>query len=125
MSILSTLLSVFPREVVCLILGYDQRFSVRNGTVRKIGRFDNKDERRKIVFAMVKERKLNLEWFELEDYHDLRPQFVIMINPYDKYVLRIWNAEYIRRDTGETFFEMTRELMILRGRSDLETVCEY
>jgi hypothetical protein len=78
-----------------------------------------------MVFAMVKERKLNLEWFDLEDWHNLRPQFVIMINPYDKYVLRIWNAEYFSEETGETFFEMTRELMILRGRSDLETVCEY
>jgi len=125
MSILSTLLSVFPRDVVCCILEYDRRFSVRNGTVRKIGRFDKKDERRKMVFAMVKERKLNLEWFDLEDWHDLRPQFVCMINPYDKYVLRIWNAEYIRRDTGETFFEMTRELMILRGRRDIESICEY
>lgn len=125
MLILSTLLSVFPRDVVCCILEYDRRFSVRNGTVRKIGTFDKKDERRKLVFAMVKERKLNLEWFDLEDWHDLRPQFVIMINPYDKYVLRIWNAEYFSEETGETFFEMTRELMILRGRSHLETVCEY
>lgn len=74
---------------------------------------------------MIRERKLNLDWFDLEDYHDLRPQFVIMINPYDKYVLRIWNAEYYHEHTGETFFEMTRELTILRGRMNIEFICEY
>jgi len=125
MSILYNLLSVFPSELVCCILDYDQRFSVRNGTVRKVGVLNKNDERRKMVFDMIRERQLNLDWFELEDYHNLRPQFVIMINRYDKYVLCIWNAEYIRRDTGETFFEMTRELMILRGRNDMEVVCEY
>jgi len=84
-----------------------------------------KDERKRMLIGLIRERKLNLEWFELEDWHDFRPQFVVTINPYDKYVLRIWDAEYYRNDTGETYFEMTRELMILRGRREIEFICEY
>ena len=128
MSILYNLLSVFPREVVCCILDYDQRFSVRNGDVREIRVLDKKDERRKMVFDMIRERALHLQRFYLDNYYNWRtwrPQLVIPINKYDNYVLRIWNAEYIRRDTGETFFEMTRELVVRRGRNAIESVCEY
>jgi len=124
MSIAKSLLALVPREMVCCILEYDPRFSVKSGKIHEISRFSKHDNRIKMLVHMLKERKLNLEWFELEDYNDLRPQFVIMINRYDKYVLCIWNAEY-RSDTGETYFEMTRELMLFRGRNNVEVVCEY
>ena len=125
MSIVKSLLSLFPREIACCILEYDPRFYVRAGKMHEITRISKKDRRIKMLDIMFRERKLNLDWFDLEDYHDLRPKFVIMINGYDKYVLRIWNAEYFSNDTGETYFEMTRELMILRGRNEMEVVCEY
>lgn len=79
----------------------------------------------KMLVRMIKERKLNLSWFDMEDWNDLRPKFVCMINRYDKYVLCIFEAEYYHEDTGETFFEMTRELIIIRGVRQIESVCEY
>lgn len=125
MSITLSLLSLFPKEVVCCILEYDSRFSVRAGKIREISRLSFLDTRMKMLGRMMKERKLNLGWFDMEDWNDFRPQFVIMINRCDKYVLRIWDAEYVNEETGETFFEITRELMILRGVRQIEYVCEY
>ena len=93
--------------------------------MHEISRFSKHDNRVKMLNMMIRERKLNLDWFDLEDYHDLRPQFVIMINPYDKYVLCVSDAEYYREETGETFFEMSRELYLIHGSKQLELVCEY
>ena len=125
MSIVLSLLTLVPKELVCCILDYDSRFSVRAGKIREISRLSFLDTRMKMLGRMMKERKLNLAWFDMEDWNDFRPQFVCMINRYDKYVLCIFEAEYYREDTGETVFEMTRELMLLRGVRQIESVCEY
>lgn len=125
MSIVLSLLKFVPKELVCCILDYDSRFSVRAGKIREISRLSFLDTRIKMLGRMMKERKLNLSWFDMEDWNDFRPQFVMMINRYDKYVLRIWDAEYVNEEIGETVFEMTRELMILRGVRQIESVCEY
>jgi hypothetical protein len=125
MSIVLSLLTLVPKELVCCILDYDSRFLVRAGKIREISRLSFLDTRIKMLGRMMKERKLNLAWFDMEDWNDFRPQFVMMINRYDKYVLRIWDAEYVNEETGETVFEMTRELMILRGVRQIESVCEY
>lgn len=125
MSIVLSLLSLLPRDLVCHVLEYDSRFSVKAGIIRKIGRLSKQDHRFQMLKTMFQERKMCLEWFQLEDWNDLSPTLVIPVNRYDKYALCIFEAEYFREDTGEISFEWIREFVFIRGVKHMELLHVY